>query len=390
MLIFLLHLAELWTASTAEARSSTRDKPYMIYSLDRTCLPYKKEIKLRNSAAIFILDESIPSTREYLSKRDLDCHIELETLNQRLYGFHIFIDEMVLDEESPPATSRKDHCPHDYFQFGRDVGYVTTSMSQRFCGTAPKVHFENTTSAARGRLMTKAGTRWYVEERDWEMDLWVKVKRSTKGPRVHNPRKIRIVVTVFKKNCQNGDMWYRKCPNTKHCIRSDYFCDTIANCVWPNGEDATDERDCREWNSPLGGAGERSSAGHSINVPLIIIVIIFIIIGVLGFGWALRRFVSIYKRQTASSVRAASASLNTSSAPHRDRATGEVDAALISSRAPHDSDNASPSAPGADQTELSDYNYHPPTYDEAVKIEQQGPAREAVTIPTDDPPPYQP
>ena len=59
-----------------------------------------------------------------------------------------------------------------------------------------------------------------------------------------------------------------------------------------------------------------------------------------------------------------------------------------------DADNTVPSAPGAD---LTDYNYNPPTYDEAVKIMagQQGggggsTTGEGASIPTDDPPPYQP
>ena len=67
------------------------------------------------------------------------------------------------------------------------------------------------------------------------------------------------MVTVFKKNCASGDLWYRKCRASNHCIRSDYFCDTMANCLWPSGEDATDERDCREWNpSPLAGTEDRA------------------------------------------------------------------------------------------------------------------------------------
>ena len=59
LLIFLLHLGP----GPAESRSHAKGKPYMIYDLKRTCLPYKKEINLSNGAAIFELDESIPSTR---------------------------------------------------------------------------------------------------------------------------------------------------------------------------------------------------------------------------------------------------------------------------------------------------------------------------------------
>ena len=130
LVLLLVLWAELWPGGL-EARVTGQDKPYLIYSLERICVPYKKEVQLGNSAAIFYLDESDPGTREYLSKRDLDCHLELEVPSSSLYGFHVFIDEMVLDEAGRVAVSSKEHCPQDYVQFGRDVGYITTSMSPR-------------------------------------------------------------------------------------------------------------------------------------------------------------------------------------------------------------------------------------------------------------------
>ena len=108
--------------------------------------------------------------------------------------------------------------------------------------------------------------RWYVEESDWEMDLWVKVSKnqdSRRGEPGQKPlRKLRIIVTVFKKSCKDGDMWYRRCKGTNHCVRQGYFCDTLANCVWPSGEDAADEKDCKVFQgSPLEGGPNDKAQG---------------------------------------------------------------------------------------------------------------------------------
>ena len=132
-LFLLLLLTVLWAG---EARFTGQDKPYLIYNLEKTCPPYKKEIKLGNSAAIFYLDESDPITRGVLSRHDLNCHLELENDSSSVYGFHVFIDEMVLDDAgSTQSVSSVQHCPNDYVQYGRDRLYVTTRMSPRCVDT---------------------------------------------------------------------------------------------------------------------------------------------------------------------------------------------------------------------------------------------------------------
>ena len=131
-LFLLLLLTVLWAG---EARFTGQDKPYLIYNLEKACFPYgyKKEIKLGNSAAIFYLDESDPITRKYLSERDFSCHLELENDSASVYGFHVFIDEMVLDDAgSTQSVSSTVHCPNDYVQYGRDRLYVTTRMSPKY------------------------------------------------------------------------------------------------------------------------------------------------------------------------------------------------------------------------------------------------------------------
>ena len=57
--IFLLLLL-----TAAEMGAGNRmDQPYLFYQLDRTCLPYKKEVNMGTGAAIFYLDESELRTR---------------------------------------------------------------------------------------------------------------------------------------------------------------------------------------------------------------------------------------------------------------------------------------------------------------------------------------
>ena len=66
--------------------------------------------------------------------------MELQVSTSKLFGFHVFIDELQLDENTiKPASRSLGQCPNDYVQFGRDTFYVTTSTSGRYCGTMEKV-----------------------------------------------------------------------------------------------------------------------------------------------------------------------------------------------------------------------------------------------------------
>jgi len=412
--IAIFHLLLL---TAAEMGAGNRmDQPYLFYQLDRTCLPYKKEVNMGTGAAIFYLDESELRTREYLAKRELNCHMELQVSTSKLFGFHVFIDELQLDENTiKPASRSLGHCPNDYVQFGRDTFYVTTSTSGRYCGTMEKVHFHNTSAAVRSaKLGRKGTTRWYIEKNDFEMDLWVKVKQnrdSNRGLPGHKPfRKIRIIVTVFRKNCKNDtDFWYRKCKGSNYCIRDTYFCDTLPNCVWPSGEDAADEKECRsgDWKpSPLSrDKGERSMRGGGSGVPsipIIIIIIIVIVIGVVGIAlvarnvitklkWRRRRSRSRSSRQTTPS--------SSGSSSHRHRGSsaqmGMADSAALINTGPNPVVDPDPSAPSPEEPGEGGglgYPMTPPTYDEATK-NSVGPIinSDAVrTIIPDDPPPYQP
>ena len=76
------------------------------------CKPNEKiELNLKTGAAIFIYNET--QKRNPLYNTDFNCHYELETVYQ--YGFHVYIDEMYLSDES---NNPEEPCK-DFIQFAR-------------------------------------------------------------------------------------------------------------------------------------------------------------------------------------------------------------------------------------------------------------------------------
>ena len=76
------------------------------------CKPGEKiELNLKTGAAIFVYNET--QKRNPLYNTDFMCHYELETVAQ--FGFHVYIDEMYLSDESNlPGEPCK-----DFIQFAR-------------------------------------------------------------------------------------------------------------------------------------------------------------------------------------------------------------------------------------------------------------------------------
>ena len=128
--------------------------------------------------------------------------------------------------------------PIMHYLFFRDVVFVDTYRSPHYCGT-------RTPNSINGsRVFTGGqGARIYVEEKDWEMDVWIKISRRT-SPK-ERPRSLKMTVTVIKKDCGDKNPFYRHCPNTHHCVRREFFCDGRVNCAWPDAEyGGTDEVNC--------------------------------------------------------------------------------------------------------------------------------------------------
>ena len=102
----------------------------------------------------------------------LKCHLEL-SVPSSLFGFSVFLEEMSL------AGSVRSGCPHDFVQFGRDILFVTTHMSSKYCGDietpvttevagVTKIHFP----------VTPLASRIYREDSDREMDIWIHVTKE--------------------------------------------------------------------------------------------------------------------------------------------------------------------------------------------------------------------
>ncbi len=176
------------------------------------------------------------------------CHYELETPSG--YGFHVYIDEMYL-EDNPNYNSQVEDKPcTDYVQFGRDTLYVTTFKSPYFCGKRSRKATVNSngTSVFTGGQ----GMRMYTEVVDHEMDVWLRLSpRSAEEAASKSPRLIYMTVTTIKKGCGQKDAFYRQCRHTSNCIRREFFCDGRVNCAWPDAEaGGTDEVDCDKEGNP--------------------------------------------------------------------------------------------------------------------------------------------
>ena len=162
------------------------------------CKPNEKiELDLKTGAAIFIYNET--QKRNPLYNTDFMCHYELETVAQ--FGFHVYIDEMYLSDES---NIPQEPCK-DFIQFARDRVFVTTFRSPKYCGHISKgvtKHLPNGSTAYTGGQRS----RMYVEERDSEMDLFIYMSKRQLTTR---PRYLRLTVTVIKENCASNNLFYR-------------------------------------------------------------------------------------------------------------------------------------------------------------------------------------
>ena len=150
----------------------------------------------------------------------LKCHLEL-SVPSSLFGFSVFLEEMSL------AGSVQSGCPHDFVQFGRDILFVTTHMSSKYCGDietplttdiagVTNIHFP----------VTPLASRIYREDSDREMDIWIHVTKEDQVEKI-----LSLVVTPVMKNCKGKGRDYKQCGYRESCIRKELFCDGRVNCV---------------------------------------------------------------------------------------------------------------------------------------------------------------
>lgn len=197
----------------------------------------KVEINIQSYSATVLTFSGKTAASEF------ECHLELEVTSNS-YGIMVFFEEMNLAGRWPSQ------CGGDYVQFGRDDFIFTTSSSNKFCGRVeapvpksqdPGLH--KGLSFPETKLTDK--NRMYVESKDREMDLWMKVNTG------RLPKNLTLVVTPFKKSCSRDPydlQSWRKCQKyarRSYCVKKDLFCDGRVNCPVRETE-ATDEKavDC--------------------------------------------------------------------------------------------------------------------------------------------------
>ena len=131
------------------------------------------------------------------------CHLEL-FLPSSLYGFSIFIEEMSL------GGSQGGGCRRDYLQFGRDILFLTTHKSRKYCGQVePPVSTQRKEGVTGFTFpLTPLANRIYSEEDDMEMDVWLQIDLANARA---EGKSLTLVVTPFKKSCASRDLLYRQC-----------------------------------------------------------------------------------------------------------------------------------------------------------------------------------
>merc|ERR1719150_2318292 len=219
---------------------------------------------MEESVANFQLNSSlVPGTV-------FNCHLEL-VLTQADSGFFVYFDSMVLAEAEQGGD-----CEEDYVQFGRDILFITSHRSAKHCGRvegspivsppAANSTQDPDTSTARTTPLDK---RIYSEHADTEMDIWIKVvvpRHEDRADSSVRPKTLSLVVTPYKVSCSSQDRRHRRCGRSKHCIRSELFCDGTVNCAVASSVPA-DEHGCKVTTVPPvteTALWERTSLHHAI------------------------------------------------------------------------------------------------------------------------------
>ena len=66
-------------------------------------------------------------------------------------------------------------CSSDFVQFGRDVLFITSHRSRKFCGNMKEITGDRQESDKVQWTQQEIKRRSYSEEKDSEMDIWIKV-----------------------------------------------------------------------------------------------------------------------------------------------------------------------------------------------------------------------
>lgn len=212
---------------------SFQNSAYKFHRLDEVCHDTGRKVRmaLGDSVHVFTYNSS------FSQQKSVKCHLELAVINS-LWGFSVYIQQISLD--SPGVGGECDN--DNYLQFGRDVLFVTTHLSNKLCDNK-----------------TVIKDRQYTEIEDTEMDVWLVV--TNKNIRMH--QNVVIVVTpVYKTSqCKNKVGSVHMCGNGQYCINRQLRCDGRVNCIHRDGRN-TDETGCVA--APVNASSQSSwSSEHS-------------------------------------------------------------------------------------------------------------------------------
>ncbi len=343
----------LFLLGHCNSSSRTSSRNYIFLDLLDICPRDRSKLEVPLGTQSAVLFAEVPANG-FPGGQTFTCHLELEAKDSN-YGFHIFMEEMNL-----LGSERGDDCgAGDYIQFARDELFLTTHKSPRYCGHRLRINSSNKEAAFR--KFDGEGIRFYVEERDSEMDVWVKLSGKGDNGRKRN---VTLVATVIKKACSNRDRHYTRCAHTKACIRNELFCDGRSNCAWPNGDFATDEVQCSGYLNYNGSlSGSNSDMFKPANIPVIIIVVIVVIGVIIIFIVAARTF---YRNVLKEPLRSQSSS--TGGGRRRRRPSLEVTPALLH----HPEGQVSDGPPSAPPSASFEASLQPPSYEEVIGATGEG------------------
>jgi len=289
VLILMLGLMSIGRALESQSYLShpQQDDIYRLHRLEKMCSANGSKVRSNIGTEVNVFTFNSSLLHSSLTPSVFSCHLEL-VLPSSLYGFSVFIEEMSLG-----STSQGGVCRRDYLQFGRDILFLTTHKSRKYCGEVePPVSTLREEGVTSFQFpTTPLANRIYSEEDDMEMDVWLQIELNEPVP----DKSLTLVVTPFKKSCGGRDLLYRQCRYSTKCVRKELFCDGRINCAWPYSEPA-DEVYCRESSVP-------PVASWSVtDLPVILLVVLVLLGLLLGLLCALRRFSQHEEKITASVV----------------------------------------------------------------------------------------
>ena len=110
--------------------------------LQTLCVPGEKTRVRMNTGARLL---SFNSSSVMDGSSSFSCHLELYHSSVN-FGFFVFIQEMEL------SGSTAGGCHEDFLQFGRDILFVTTHLSERYCGKVERPRLKTNLAGASSQI----------------------------------------------------------------------------------------------------------------------------------------------------------------------------------------------------------------------------------------------